>query len=455
MTENNNPLIDYDYEQSAEEPIIKVVGVGGGGGNAVENMFSKQKVKDVAFLLCNTDKQALKRSTVPNQLILGPHVTLGLGAGNRPERAREAAEASENEIRQALKSGGTQMVFLTAGMGGGTGTGAAPVIGRLAMEEGLLTVGIVTIPFLFEGRKKILQALEGVREIRKNVDALLVVNNEKLRSIYSDLSLFNAFDRADETLLNAAKGISDMITSPGRINLDFEDVKTTLKDGGVAIISTGYGEGENRMQKALDQALCSPLLNNNNIYKARRILLNIYQSSEFPIGTSELDPIHDFYSKIETGFDNIWGACVDDTLGEKVAVTVLASGFDLDTTTDSITQGTGLEKSLVSTLTSNQEEITRVKQENDLIGSYYGSDSLARKIFKPVLLRMDELDDEDIIAIMEETPTLHRNNKPIEEVRSRRAGSRKEAMYRQPLTHPKSEPSSNTSNTGNGRTIKF
>ncbi len=456
MIENNNPLIDYDYDQSEEEPIIKVVGVGGGGGNAVENMFSKQKVKDVAFLLCNTDKQALKRSTVPNQLILGPNVTLGLGAGNRPERAREAAEASENEIRQALKAGGTQMVFLTAGMGGGTGTGAAPVIGRLAMEEGLLTVGIVTIPFLFEGRKKILQALEGVREIRKNVDALLVVNNEKLRSIYSDLSLFNAFDRADETLLNAAKGISDMITSPGRINLDFEDVKTTLKDGGVAIISTGYGEGENRMQKALDQALCSPLLNNNNIYKARRILLNIYQSSEYPIGTSELDPIHEFYSKIETGFDNIWGACVDDSLGEKVAVTVLASGFDLDTTTDSITQGTGLEKSLVSSLSTNQEEITRVKQENDLIGSYYGSDSLARKIFKPVLLRMDELDDEDIIAIMEETPTLHRNNKPIEEVRSRRAIGRKEAMYQQPLTHTKPEaPTSSTSNIGSGRTIKF
>ncbi len=298
--------------------------------------------------------------------------------------------------------------------------------------------------------------MEGVREIRKNVDALLVVNNEKLRSIYSDLSLFNAFDRADETLLNAAKGISDMITSPGRINLDFEDVKTTLKDGGVAIISTGYGEGENRMQKALDQALCSPLLNNNNIYKARRILLNIYQSSEYPIGTSELDPIHEFYSKIETGFDNIWGACVDDSLGEKVAVTVLASGFDLDTTTDSITQGTGLEKSLVSSLSTNQEEITRVKQENDLIGSYYGSDSLARKIFKPVLLRMDELDDEDIIAIMEETPTLHRNNKPIEEVRSRRAIGRKEAMYQQPLTHTKPEaPTSSTSNIGSGRTIKF
>ncbi len=161
MIENNNPLIDYDYDQSEEEPIIKVVGVGGGGGNAVENMFSKQKVKDVAFLLCNTDKQALKRSTVPNQLILGPNVTLGLGAGNRPERAREAAEASENEIRQALKAGGTQMVFLTAGMGGGTGTGAAPVIGRLAMEEGLLTVGIVTIPFLFEGRKKNLTSLGG------------------------------------------------------------------------------------------------------------------------------------------------------------------------------------------------------------------------------------------------------------------------------------------------------
>lgn len=425
MQDDNNKLLDFDYDQSEMKPIIKVVGVGGGGGNAVETMFAGGSVKDVTFLLCNTDMQALRKSKVPNQLVLGPDITRGLGAGNRPERAQEAAESSREEIKEALTSDGTQMVFLTAGMGGGTGTGAAPVIGRIAMDAGLLTVGIITIPFLFEGRNKILQALRGVKEMRENVDALLVVNNERLRNIYQDLRLDNAFDKADETLTNAARGISDMITRPGRINLDFEDVKTTLKNGGVAIISTGYGEGENRMQKAIDEALNSPLLNNNNIYKARKVLINIYQSNEAPLITEELDPINEFTNKIETGFDNIWGLSTDDSLGQKVAVTVLASGFDLDTTTKSIQSSSSTDKdnNLINTLSSNNDDISRIKEENELISDYYGTDNLERKIFKPTLLKISELDDEDIIGIMEETPTLNRNNKPIEEVRSRKAAN--------------------------------
>ncbi|WP_329903784.1 cell division protein FtsZ [Porphyromonas pogonae] len=417
---DENKLLDFDYKQAHNSPIIKVIGVGGGGGNAVENMFLRDTVHDVSFLLCNTDEQALKKSNVPSQIILGPEITRGLGAGNRPEKARVAAEQSREEIEQILSSDGTKMVFITAGMGGGTGTGAGPVIGRVALDMGLLTVGIVTIPFLFEGRNKILQALKGVQEMRKNVDALLVVNNERLRVIYKDLTLDNAFDKADDTLSSAARGISDMITRPGRINLDFADVQTTLKDGGVAIISTGYGSGENRMQKAIDEALNSPLLNNNDIFKARKVLINIYQSSDHPLDVNELDPIHEFTAKIETGFDNIWGFITDDSLGEQVAITILASGFDLSITTESIGDGLTPGKRKLPDAVSQQEEMRRTEQENELIGNYYGQDQLEKKIFKPLLLNIDELDDNDIIAIMEETPSLMRDPRPIEEIRMRK-----------------------------------
>lgn len=419
QNDNINKDIKFDYSESTEKPIIKVVGVGGGGGNAVNNMFLSGKVRNVTFLLCNTDAQALSKSDIPDKLVLGEEVTMGLGAGNRPERAREAAMRTEPEIRQRLKSDGTQMVFLTAGMGGGTGTGAAPVIGRCAMDEGLLTIAIVTIPFLFEGRHKILQALQGVKELKENVDAMLVVNNERLKIIYPDLAVRNALDIADETLLNAAMGISEMIVTHGRINLDFADVKTTLKDGGVAIISTGYGSGENRLEKAIEQALNSPLLNNNNIYRARRVLMNIYDSKTDPLKTNELEGLHAFTAKIETQYEAIWGFSENKLETDEVGFTILATGFDLETTTQSI-EGIDSDRKPGFLDAESQGEVERVDQENKLIGTYYGSNTLERKVYKPVALMIEELDDDDVISIMEDTPTLNRNNNPIEEVRKRK-----------------------------------
>ena len=264
MTEDiqhkENNLIDMGLP-STSPAIIKVIGVGGGGGNAVNHMY-REGIHDVNFVLCNTDSKALCDSPVPMRLQLGKE---GLGAGNRPERARAAAEESVEDIRRMLDDG-TKMVFITAGMGGGTGTGAAPVIAREAKDMGILTVGIVTIPFRFEGNKKIDQALDGVDEISKHVDALLVINNERLREIYPDLNVLSAFERADSTLSVAARSIAEIITMHGIINLDFRDVCTVLKDGGVAIMSTGFGEGENRVTKAIENALNSPLLNNPDIY---------------------------------------------------------------------------------------------------------------------------------------------------------------------------------------------
>ena len=236
-------LMDFGLEKTLP-PIIKVVGVGGGGGNAVNHMF-KEGFNDVSFALCNTDRQALSGLSIPIKIQLGKK---GLGAGNRPMVAREAAADSEDEIRSMLNDG-TEMTFITAGMGGGTGTGAAPVVAKVSKEMGILTVGIVTIPFLFEQERKILQALDGVEEMSKYVDALLVINNERLSEIYPDLNFSNAFAKADDTLSNAARSIAELITSNGYMNLDFADVKTTLKDGGIAIMSTGYGEGEKRITK--------------------------------------------------------------------------------------------------------------------------------------------------------------------------------------------------------------
>ena len=251
ITNDSNFLIG-----SNDETIIKVIGVGGGGNNAIKHMYN-QGIKNVSFVVCNTDKQALDHSPVPNRVLIGPNITKGLGAGNKPEVARLAAEESTEQI-DALFNDNTRMVFITAGMGGGTGTGAAPVVARIAKERGLLTIGIVTIPFLFEGEKKILKALDGADEMSKYVDALLVINNERLTDIYRDLDFINAFGKADETLSTAARSISELITCNGHINLDFNDVDTTLRNGGAAIISCGYGEGENRVTKAINDALKSP-----------------------------------------------------------------------------------------------------------------------------------------------------------------------------------------------------
>ena len=290
----DDELLDFQIE-SRTHAIIKVIGVGGGGGNAVNHMF-QEGIHDVSFALCNTDNQALMESPVPIKVQLGGDTTGGLGAGNRPEIARQAAEESTDMIEDLL-SDGTRMVFITAGMGGGTGTGAAPVVARVAKEMDVLTVGIVTIPFMFEGPRKIVQALKGVEEMAKNVDALLVINNERLRDIYSDLTMLNAFAKADDTLATAAKSIAEIITIHGHVNLDFADVNTTLKDGGVAIMSSGLGKGEERVNDAIRNALHSPLLNNNDVFSAKKILINLSFGESHPLMMEEMNALHDFMSK--------------------------------------------------------------------------------------------------------------------------------------------------------------
>ena len=306
--------------------IIKVVGVGGGGCNAVNNMY-KEGVAGVTYAVCNTDSQSLSRSPVPFKIQLGS----GLGAGGNPNRGREDAETNINDIVK-LFSDGTKMVFVTAGMGGGTGTGAAPVIAGVAKDSGILTIGVVTIPFFFEKKRKIIKALKGVEELRKNVDALLIVNNERLCDVYADadISLPEAFLRADNILMDAVKGISELITLPsdGGIKSDFRDVETTMKDGGGAIMAMGRASGEHRVEKAILNALDSPLLYGNDIGKAKRILFNIYASSDHPIFVRELQEIDDFFDQLDPNIDVIWGTATDDTLGEDAKVTILATGME-------------------------------------------------------------------------------------------------------------------------------
>ena len=335
----NNAVLEFDFKPTQENhSIIKVVGVGGGGSNAVEHMY-ETGIEDVSFLIINTDKQALEGSNIPNKLLIGEK---GLGAGAKPEIARNFAEQYADTIRQAL-SDGTEMVFITAGMGGGTGTGAAPIVAQISHELGILTVGIVTIPFKFEGKKKILMALEGVKSIEKWCDALLVVNNNRLIDIYPDLNFGNAFSKADDTLTTAAKSISDIINKRGYINLDFADVSTTLRNGGVALISTGSANGENRLSKAIEAAKTSPLLQDNKITDAKHLLFELCFSHQNPISMAEIAEMNHFVDGLNSDIEVIWGAMYDDELGEDVRIILLASGFAMNHNTGDIIVGAQLE----------------------------------------------------------------------------------------------------------------
>jgi cell division protein FtsZ len=320
--------LDFTYpnkEATNRDVIIKVIGVGGGGGNAVSHMY-REGIHNVSFLIINTDRQALKSSPVPDKLEIGT----GLGAGARPEVAYQYALENIEDIRKALNDG-TQMVFITAGMGGGTGTGASPVVAQVAKEMGLLTVGIVTIPFGFEGKRKIKMALDGVEKIRKWVDALLIVNNDRLTKIYPDLEFSNAFSKADDTLTVAARSISEIITLESYINLDFADIKSTLEDSGVAIISTGYGEGEGRVTTAINDAINSPLLMGNEIHGAQHILFNLCFSKDNPVTMQEVGELNNFIGEFkDDNIEVIWGATIDETLGDKVKMIMLASGFNME-----------------------------------------------------------------------------------------------------------------------------
>ena len=306
----------------AQDSTIKVMGVGGGGCNAVNYLYA-QGVKDVSFLVCNTDKQSLERSSVPAKLQLGP----GLGAGGKPEVAQEYAEQNRNRIKEALNDG-TKMLFLTAGMGGGTGTGASSVVASVAREMGILTVGIVTLPFTFEGPKKIKKAMIGVAHLAEQVDAILVINNEKLRQIYPDLNMLNAFSKSDDVVANAARAIAEIITVPGYINTDFADVYNTLKSGNVAIMSVGKASGENRITRAIHDALHSPLVN-SDVRGATRLLLQIYTSTEHAVVMSEMSQIHEFVSEIGEDVEVQWGASLDESLEDNVRVTIIATGFEV------------------------------------------------------------------------------------------------------------------------------
>lgn len=305
------------------ESIIKVMGVGGGGGNAVNHMY-KMGIKDVSFLVCNTDRIALGQSSVPSKLQLGP----GLGAGGKPERARELANENRERIREALNDG-TKMLFITAGMGGGTGTGASPIVAEVAQEMEILTVGIVTIPFAFEGKPKIRKALVGVAELAEHVDALLVINNEKLCKIFPDLDLPNAFDKSDDVVSNAAKSIAEIITVPGYINTDFADVYNTLKKGGVAIMNVGQASGEERITRAIKNALESPLVNTNDVRGASRVLLQFYCSKENAIRMNEFSQITQFVEQVGEEVEVQWGASYDESLGDDVRVTIIATGYSV------------------------------------------------------------------------------------------------------------------------------
>lgn len=315
-------MLRFDMPK-AQSSIIKVVGVGGGGNNAVNHMF-KQTIKDVDFIQCNTDAQALETSPVPVKVQLG---IKGLGAGAKPEVGRKAAEESIEQIRELLEKD-TQMLFITAGMGGGTGTGAAPVIASVARELDILTVGIVTIPFSFEGRRRKLQAEQGIEELRKYVDTLLIINNDKLRELYGDLKLTEAFDHADDVLTTAAKGIAEIITVKGYVNVDFEDVKTVMKDSGKAIMGSGMAQGENRALEAVESALSSPLLNDNDIHGAKNILLYIASGID-EVTMDEVTEITDYIQE-SAGLDAdiIWGTGFDETLEKRLSVTLIATGFD-------------------------------------------------------------------------------------------------------------------------------
>lgn len=405
-----NDIMPFEFPVDETNSIIKVIGVGGGGGNAVNHMYN-EGISGVTFALCNTDNQALAKSPIPVKLQLGPTITHGLGAGNCPPKAKDAAEESMEEIRRLL-SDGTQMVFITAGMGGGTGTGAAPVVARIAKEMNILTVGIVTIPFLFEGKEKIIQAIEGVEQIKQNVDALMIINNERLRSIYSDLTFINAFTKADDTLSIAAKSIVEIITEEGIMNLDFADVSTTLRNGGVAIISTGLGDGDNRVEKAIQDALHSPLLNNTDIVHAQKVLINLYFGEDANFMMEEVSAIHDFMKKLNPNVKVIWGYAIDDSLGTSVKITLLASGFD-------VKDFAGQEASDLKAQEDEEAELLKQQKIEDvyrgLIDKQHGK---AKKrylyIFSP-----EDLDNDDVISMIEMSPTFQRDKTTLENICSR------------------------------------
>ena len=391
--------------------IIKVVGVGGGGSNAVQNMYRKG-IHNVSFAVCNTDMQALQSSPIPKKLQLGESITEGLGAGNDPDVARRAAEESINEIKNLFEDG-TKMAFITAGMGGGTGTGAGPVIARVAREMGILTIGIVTIPFKFEMTGKIKQALRGVIEISKHVDALLVINNQRLIDIYPKLNVAEGFRIVDDVLTTATKSIAELITARGTINLDFRDVKKILRNGGVAIMSYGIEKGETRVTHAFKSAMHSPLLNDNDIYKAKKILFNIYENPNDPIRVEEMGEVESFMEQFkDENIELIWGLSQDLNLEEgEVKVTVLATGFGMKDIPDM--------QPVIEKEESDKAELSRMEKEkldkenqklNNMVEVFYKPD------FKVYIFKGEDMHNEELLAALDNSPTYTRTAQELEKI---------------------------------------
>lgn len=379
--------------------IIKVIGVGGGGGNAVGQMY-RDNIPEVRYLVANTDKKALDDNIVPDHLQLGP----GLGAGGDPERGAALANECLDQINAALDDE-TKMVFVTAGMGGGTGTGASPVIAHAAREKGILTVGIVTIPFLFEREKQIDKALDGLDKLSKEVDAMLVINNQRLCDIYSDLSIINAFKRADETLSTAVSSITEIISMHGRVNLDFQDVNTTLRNGGVAVMSTGYAEGENRVTRAINDALNSPLLNNNDVFDASHILIAITTSSDdgATLRTGEVDEINAFMGHFNSGIETKWGLAFDPQLGQTIKITIIASGFGL--------YGTK-KRERNNKLEVDADDADKLGRR----GVYYGTSTRVRRRARCYIFNDDDLNNEALLKQVEEVPTFKRSAECLQSI---------------------------------------
>ena len=391
--------------------IIKVIGVGGGGSNAVHNMYRKG-IHNVSFVVCNTDIQALQNSPIPKKIQLGQTITEGLGAGNDPEVARRAAEESREEITN-LFNDGTKMAFITAGMGGGTGTGAAPVVAEIAKSLGILTVGIVTIPFKFEMTGKIKQALKGVIEISKHVDALLVINNQRLIDIYPKLNVSEGFRIVDDVLTTATKSIAEIITARGTINLDFRDVRKILKNGGVAIMSYGVEKGEMRVSRAFRSAMHSPLLNDNDIYKSKKILFNIYENPNTPIRVEEMGEVESFMEQFkDENIELIWGLSKDINLQEgEVKVTVLATGFGMKDIPDMQPIIEKEEKELQELSREEQEKRDREEKKLDnMVEVFYKPD------YKVYIFKGEDMHNEELISALDNSPTYSRSAQELERI---------------------------------------
>ena len=414
---NEEDTLKFDIPTDAPR-IIKVIGVGGGGGNAVQNMY-REGIHNVSFVVCNTDSQALANSPIPSKVQLGEKVTEGLGAGNDPEVGRQAAEESRAKI-ESLFNDGTKMVFITAGMGGGTGTGAAPVVAEIAKGLNILTIGIVTIPFKFEMGNKIHQALKGVTEISKHVDALLVINNQRLLDIYPELTIDDGLCKVDEVLTTATKSIAEIITARGTINLDFRDVSRVLKNGGVAIMSYGIEKGDQRLALAFEKALHSPLLNNNDIYKSKKILFNIYYNPNHPLKIGEIEEVNSFMAQFtEEEIEVIWGISKDYSLEDgAVKVTVLATGFSMHNIPE-------MQPLL------NEEEREREMQEEKIKSM---KDAFYKEDFKIYIFDDNELDNESLITAVESSPTHKRMAKDLQQIKNISSEAKKaiEHEYEQP-----------------------